>query len=143
MQIISILKFVKFNWPYYFNEYINFFAYFSYCNQIFTFDCIFDDFNINYEKLYAKTILVETLPFLICGIFWLSFYLFRSKDKIIKITVVIIVVFTFFLPSVITQQLEAIKCKEIEGISYLLSNLNYKCYSEEHLAWVFSLFFDN
>lgn len=137
MQVISILKFIKLDWPVYISDYFNYFAYLSYCNQIFSFDCIFDDFEIKFQKLYVKTMVFQLFPFVICFMTWVFLLMMRSRDKTVKIIVVLLVVFTFFLPSGISQQLESIKCKDIEGKSYLMSNLNYICYSDEHKNWVF------
>lgn len=136
VQIISILKFIKFEWPFYFKEYFSVFAYVAYANQIFSFDCVFEDFDIKLQRFYVQSFIFNVFPFLLCLICGIVFIIFRFKDKKIKITVAILVVFTFFLPSTVSQLLEGVKCKEIDGNYYLLSNLNYKCFSEKHMEWV-------
>lgn len=136
LQIISILKFIKFEWPIYLKQYFSVFAYIAYANQIFSFDCVFEDFDIKVQRFYVQSFIFHVFPFILCLVCGIVFIIFRFKDKMIKITVAILVVFTFFLPSTISQQLEGIKCKEINGNYYLLSNLNYKCFTREHMEWV-------
>lgn len=137
MQIISILKFIKFEWPFYFKEYFNIFAYLSYASKILSFDCIFEDYDLKIERFYIQSTIFVFFPFIICFICGLVLMLFCSKDKIIKLHVCVYVVFTFFLPSAISQQLESIKCKEMDGKSYMVTNLNYQCFTNEHMQWVY------
>ena len=66
MQMVTIIQKVQFQWPFYLEEYFNVFSYLSFTNQIFSLDCVYDDYQIPISMIYLKTIFIEIMPFLIC-----------------------------------------------------------------------------
>ena len=138
VQFFSISQTLKMEWPIYFKDYLKFFAYLSLVDKIISLDCISEDFDIKFESIYVKSLIVTIAPFLLCFFNFTFFLIFSRKKKYraIKIIVVIFVICTFFQPSIISQLLEILSCVEIDGLKYLSANLEYECYVEEHMKWV-------
>lgn len=134
-QIISIIQFIDFQWPAYFNDFIGYFSFFSITNNIFSFDCFFEDLNI--KKFYLEGIISQIVPFSTCFLGVLIFFFLKMKAIKIKIYVLFLVVFIFFLPSNVSVLFSLLKCVEIEEKFYLLKDVDYECYTQEHKTWVF------
>lgn len=79
----------------------------------------------------------QIMPFIVCAVGSFFFFIFKLKQNKIKIYVLFIVVFIFFLPSDVSSLFSLLKCVEIEDHFYLLRDMDYECYTNEHKIWVF------
>ena len=138
VQMVSISQTLKIQWPIYFKNYFKTFSFIGFANKIISFDCIFEDFSINLETFYVKSLILAITPFFLFFLILLYCLVFARKKKFVitKLIVAIFVIFTFFQPSIISQLMEIVTCVEIDNHDYLSYNLQYECYKSEHNRWV-------
>ena len=141
LQMISIIQNLKFNWPNFLSQYLSFFSYLSFTNQIFSFDCFSYEYQISLSSVLIKLLFVQIIPFFVCAIFILYFWFCRGKKakkeiQLTKMIIVIFVVFTYSQLSTISQLFEMISCISINDVSYLSSNFRFVCWTREHKIWV-------
>lgn len=141
LQMISIIQNLKFNWPNFLSQYLSFFSYLSFTNQIFSFDCFSYEYQISLSPVLIKLLFVQIIPFFVCAIFISYFWFCRGKKaekeiQLTKIIIVIFVVFTYSQLSTISQLFEMISCISINDVSYLSSNFRFVCWTREHKIWV-------
>ena len=140
LQMVSIIQNIKFQWPIFVAQYLNFFSYLSFTNQIFSFDCFSFEYGISFSTIYIKLIFTQIIPFVVCSIFISYFWFFpcgnkRKEIQFTKLVVVIFVVFTYSQLSTISMLFEMISCLQINDLSYLNSDFHFVCWTNEHENW--------
>ena len=139
MQMVSITQNVQFSWPFYIEQYFRFFSFISLSNKIFSMDCLINDYNINLSVVYFEGIILVIMPFLISLLSGIYYFIYNKKNRKYartKVIAVIFIVFTYLQTSIISQLLEILACKEIDGVSYLINDMDFICYTSDHIEWV-------
>ena len=111
-------------------------------DQLFSFDCYLasDDQDSYRTVLYAKLVIMTFLPCLLAGVavaFWGIFACCKKDKSVLKKELITTLCVLFFLihPTITRLMFAMFSCIEIEGESWLIENLDIKCWSEEHLYY--------
>lgn len=141
IQIITIMQEFEMKWPFYARNYLKFFASMGggLSPQVISFDCVFDDHDINIYSLYAQTFVMSLLPlaiYVIAGVVLLVFFFTTRNPQMIRFIVVLIVVSLFLQPSIINTLFQNLSCRQIDNGNYLTKNLDISCDSDSYKNWV-------
>ncbi len=68
-------------------------------------------------------------------------FLLKYKHKMYYIHNLLLFIFIFFQPSMVDTLFTSISCRYIGTKSYILQDLNYECYTKQHLIFIFTLIF--
>ena len=145
IQIITIMQEFELKWPFYVRNYLKFFASMGggLSPQVISFDCVFDDYNVDMNSLYAQTFVMSLLPlaiYVIAGVVLLVFLFITRNPQMIRFIVVVIVVSLFLQPSIINTLFQNLSCRQIDNGNYLSKNLNISCDSDSYKNWVLIFF---
>ena len=146
--MLSIMQGFDLKWPFYVRNYLNFFSSVGggISAQTISIDCLLEDYQLDVVSLYAQTLFISILPFLVylVTILVLAFFYFMTKrSQSIRFVVVVIVVSIFLQPSIIKMLFDNLSCMSIENNSYLIQNMEISCDSDSHTSWVFTIFLNH
>ncbi|EAR88961.3 transmembrane protein, putative (macronuclear) [Tetrahymena thermophila SB210] len=108
-------------------------------------ECFLKDSQIQIPQIYKKLIFSLLSPFIILALF--AFILkFNQKfvDKSIKFKIHqlytgSIFLFLYLQPDLVSQMISLLSCRQIGDTSYILSNINYECYTDSYKYYSLSL----
>ncbi|EAR88963.3 transmembrane protein, putative (macronuclear) [Tetrahymena thermophila SB210] len=108
-------------------------------------ECFLKDSQIQIPQIYKKLIFSLISPFIILALF--AFILkFNQKfvDKSIKFKIHqlytgSIFLFLYLQPDLVSQMISLLSCRQIGDTSYILSNINYECYTYSYKYYSLSL----
>lgn len=137
-QILAIIIAINFKWPFYVYTYFEIAGFLgSISSQTLSFDCILKDFQIQESPVHIKFMIFVILPFFI----WILLILFdviqnlKNRKKSInkeKIFTYFIIVSNYLQPFILQTIFDNLKCKELDGKSYLYKEMLIDCESENH-----------
>ncbi|KAL4472869.1 hypothetical protein ABPG72_020603 [Tetrahymena utriculariae] len=111
-------------------------------NFLYTLDCFLNDIaNEDFPVVYIRTIWSLAMPILyIFGMGIIYFFLilcrFTKYSKQHIICGLVFLIF-FFQPSMISNLLRVMSCRQIDGKRYILADITLSCYSQTHILYIF------
>ena len=139
LQVLSIINSYEMKWPSNVSIFMKYYSSFSMTSSFMSLDCIFYEYNINFEPLYIETMIIIATPFCISlGGFTIMcfFYYKKRKSQKIRFVAMYIAINALLQPAVVSKLLENFKCRMINNTCYLLANANIDYNSHFHQKWV-------
>ncbi|KAL4462094.1 hypothetical protein ABPG74_000939 [Tetrahymena malaccensis] len=109
---------------------------------VFSLDCfIVNNMRIS-EFVYSRLVYASMIPlfYLVILVILMTIYFKVFKNKILDISTIsvsIIYLFISLQPSLVTQLIQVLSCREIGGSFYISSNLQFECYTPIFYRWVY------
>lgn len=140
-QMLTLVSSLQLKWPSYLNSYFrtsNNMGSFS--TQVISFDCLNEDYNIQISSIYIKPLAILLVYLFLFAlalvIFLVERSFFRSRFKMSKLLIMIIVLNTMIQPNSLRETADILNCQNVIDKKYLVEKISLECYTNEHKFWV-------
>ena len=141
-QMLTLVSSLQLKWPSYLNSYFqtsNNMGSFS--TQVISFDCLNEDYNIQISSIYIKPLAILLVYIFLFALALMIFLVerscFRSRFKMSKLLIMIIVLNTMIQPNSLRETADILNCQNVIDKKYLVEKISLECYTDEHQFWVF------
>ncbi|KAL4478475.1 hypothetical protein ABPG74_006710 [Tetrahymena malaccensis] len=92
---------------------------------------------------YFRLIWTQFMPFLYVIVFILGYFLYykiinkQCRTEILSIA--FIYIYISMQPSIVSQSIQIISCREILGVKYIKANVSEECYTSQHIKYILIL----
>ena len=140
-QMIGIIHNLQLKWPFYVETYLKFSGNMgTFSTQLFSFDCLISDFDLNINAIYLKAIasLIIYIGFLLLAssFFGIRHILMKKRKENNHLIIATIVLSIMIQPTSIKDTSDILNCIGIQDESYLVQEMSIQCYTTEHYKWV-------
>lgn len=140
-QFLSLLRFMNYKWETFQLLFLKIQSYIGDVSEsTSSIDCLLKK-DSELPGLYLKSLIFALFPYLIFGIIGLWCLLSTKIERKSKFTLVAMISLDLISPSVINVMFETITCFEFEENYYLRRNMEYECYTKNHILKVCKFIF--
>ena len=140
-QILAIIFNLELKWPLYVRSYLQLSGSISSVNtQLFSLDCLINDYDLNIEVIYLKALsnILIYFGFLTAAVWIFIIKLALNKQKDSNEFIILAIVVSILLqPNSIRDTSDIFNCLTINQKYYLVQEMKLECYTPEHTKWVF------